>query len=245
MKKIILIVLGLFLICPQLANAQSQRNPCAYGVGSNQSSQLGNCLAIGYYLAGVTGAPMPVGGIANASAPTFTEGLPGYLSFDLAGNLRTIGSSSLPAGAATAANQVATQAPVAPATATATKSDLTGCQATSAAINPTTGQQAAVDCDLNNNLLVSAGGAPNFSTSQVSVATSSTAVCAARALRRACTITAITGTQQIYCSGTVATSGNGQLIPAVAGASFTVDTTAAINCIALIGAQTVSIAETF
>lgn len=135
--------------------------------------------------------------------------------------------------------------PVAPATATATRSVLFGCQATSAAINPTTGQQAAADCDLNNNLLVSAGGAPNFTTSQVVVTTSSTAVCAARALRRSCTITAITGTQQIFCSGTTATTANGQLIPAVVAASFNASTTAAINCITTVASQTVSVAETF
>jgi hypothetical protein len=86
MKKI-LIILGLFL-CPHLALAQSNRNPCVYITQPN-------CLAVGYYLAGSTGAPMPVGGIANAAAPTFTEGLPGYLSFDLSGNLRTAGSVSL------------------------------------------------------------------------------------------------------------------------------------------------------
>lgn len=169
--------------------------------------------------------------VSKGSGPTAIAGLPA--------------AATLPAGSATAANQTATQAPVAPATATATKSDLVGCQATSAAINPTTGQQAAVVCDLNNNVLVSSGGAPNFTTSQVTVTTGSTAVCAARALRRACTITAITGTQQIYCSGTTATSANGQLIPAVVGANFTANTTAAVNCIALVSSQTVSVAETF
>lgn len=90
------ILIALFLlICPQLALAQSQRNPCVYGVGTNNVTSLqGNCLAVGYYLAGVTGAPMPVGGIANASAPTFTEAKPGYLSFDLSGNLRVIATTT-------------------------------------------------------------------------------------------------------------------------------------------------------
>lgn len=154
-------------------------------------------------------------------------------------------TSSLAAGSATAANQTSVQAPVAPGTATATQSQLTGCQATSAAINPTTGQQAAIDCDLNNNLLVSSGGAPNYTTSQVAITTASTAVCAARALRRSCTITAITGAQQVFCSGTVATTANGQLIPAVVGATLTVSTTAAINCIAVSATQTVSVAEVY
>lgn len=104
MKKILL-SLGLLLAFLTNADAQSNRNPCVYGVGTNNSAILsnGNCLAVGYYLAGVTGAPMPVGGIANASAPIFVEGLPGYLSFDLSGNLRTVSSGG--GGGATAANQ--------------------------------------------------------------------------------------------------------------------------------------------
>lgn len=135
--------------------------------------------------------------------------------------------------------------PVAPATATATRSILLGAQATTTAVNPTTGQQAALSSDTNNNLLVSSGGAPNLTTAQVTVTTSSTSVVAARALRRSVTITNITGTQQVYCSGTTATTGNGQLIPAVVGANWTVSTTAAINCIAVTSSQTVSTAETF
>lgn len=86
---IALIILILNFI-PSLAFAQNSRNPCVYITQPN-------CLAVGYYLAGVTGAPMPVGGIANAAAPTFTEAKPGYLSFDLNGRLRTISTVS-PAG---------------------------------------------------------------------------------------------------------------------------------------------------
>lgn len=150
-----------------------------------------------------------------------------------------------PATGATFPVSSTANAPVAPATATATNSTLAGCQATSAAINPTTGQQAAVDCDLNNNLLVSAGGAPNLAIVQVSIATSDTLAVAARALRRAVTIQNITGTQQIYCNQTTATTGNGVLLPAVVGANFTFNTTSAIRCIAVTGAQTIAVAETF
>jgi hypothetical protein len=85
----------------------------------------------------------------------------------------------------------------------------------------------------------------NFATSQVSVATSSTVTVAARTGRRSVTITNITGTQPVYCSGTTATTANGQYIPAVAGANFTVSTSAAINCIASTSAQTVSVAEAY
>lgn len=152
-------------------------------------------------------------------------------------------SGSLASGAMV--DLVALSAPVAPATATATKSALGGCQATSAAINPTTGQQAALDCDLNNNLLVSAGGAPNLAIAQVSVTTSDTAVVAARALRRSVTIQQITGTQNVFCNQTTATSSNGVVLPAVVGASFTFNTTSAIRCIAITGSQTVAVAETY
>lgn len=155
------------------------------------------------------------------------------------------GSSGLPSGASTAANQTSVQAPVAPATATATKSELIGCQATTAAVNPTTGQQGAVSCDTNNNILTSQGGAPNLAIAQVSIATSDTAAVAARALRRAVTIQQITGTQQVYCNQTTATIANGVLLPAVVGASITLNTTSAVRCIAVTGAQTVAIMETF
>ena len=105
MKKLLLLIL---LMLPNLAFAQSQRNPCVYGVGTNLvTSQLGNCLAVGYYLAGATGAPMPVGGIANAAAPTFTEGKPGYLSFDLNGNLRTVSSGGGSSGGTSAVDEAA------------------------------------------------------------------------------------------------------------------------------------------
>lgn len=155
--------------------------------------------------------------------------------------------NTLPTGwaSSTAANQTATQAPVAPATATATKSDLVGCQATTAAVNPTTGQQGACSSDTNNNILVSAGGAPNLSVSQVSVTTSDTAVVSARALRRAVTIQQITGTQNVFCNQTTATAANGLVLPAVVGASITLNTTSAVRCIAITGAQTVAVAETF
>lgn len=139
----------------------------------------------------------------------------------------------------------ATQAPVAPATATATKSALAGCQATSAGINPTTGQQAAVDCDLNNNLLVSAGGAPNLATSQASVTTGNISVAAARALRRAITVTNVTGTSAVFCGNTGVTTSTGTYLGATAGSSITINTTAAVFCTVAATTQTVTVAETY
>lgn len=210
--------------------------------------------------AGTTAA---VAGVFDDASPTaITENSFGYMRMsanrniystlrDAAGNERganisaanelQVGSGTL----GTAANQSAIQAPVAPATATATKSVLLGAQATTAAVNPTTGQQAALSSDTNNNLLVSAGGAPNLTIAQVSIATSDTLAIAARALRRAVTIQQITGTQNVFCNQTTATAANGVVLPAVVGASITFNTTSAIRCIAITGAQTVAVAETY
>ncbi len=94
MKKI-LIILGLLLICPQLALAQSQRNPCVYLNTANN-----NCQPVGSSTNGVGNSPMPVGGLATASAPTYVEGMPGSLSFDLSGALR-VNSSGGGGGAVT------------------------------------------------------------------------------------------------------------------------------------------------
>lgn len=80
MKKLFLIILLLF---PNLALAQSQRNPCF--LTSN-----GNCTPVGTNNAGVGNGPLPVGGIASSAAKTYVEGLVGGLSFDLSGNLRVI-----------------------------------------------------------------------------------------------------------------------------------------------------------
>lgn len=153
--------------------------------------------------------------------------------------------NTVPTGWPSSANQTAAQAPVAPATATATKSDLVGCQATSAAVAPTTGQQAAVNCDLNNNILVSSGGAPNIATSQSSVTTGNISVASARALRRAITITNVTGTSAIYCGNTGVTTSTGTYLGATAGSSITLNTTAAVFCTVAATTQTVTAAETY
>lgn len=256
----------------------------------NQNTGAASCQNVGQFSSSSTAYNwLPVGGVANAAAPTYVEGRLGGLSFDLSGNLRTVASASgstavtiadgadvaegatadaaatqggtgtvsaklrllttqfntLNTTVATAAAQALTQAPVAPATATATKSELAGCQATSAAINPTTGQQAAVDCDLNNNLLVSSGGAPNLATAQVSVTTGNITVAAARALRRAVTITNVTGSSIIYCGNTGVTTGTGMYLAATAGSSITLNTTAAIFCTVQTTSQTVTVAETY
>lgn len=352
--KLKLAFLAALILAPSVACAQ----PGPFALCTplfNATTGAVSCVPVGQTSPNITAPnPLPVGGVANAAAPTFGEGRAGYLSFDLAGALRTTAtitpggtqdvnltqilgaapsltnplwvfpatgatfpvSGAVTATQATAANLnatvvgtgtfatqsavtaasgsfasgafasgsfasgshasgsfasgafasgsvasgayasgslasgamvdlVALSAPVAPATATATKSVLLGAQATTAAVNPSTGQQSALSSDTNNNLLTSSGGAPNVTTSQVTVLTSSTSVCPARALRRSCAVSTITGTQQVFCSGTTATTANGQIFPAVVGASFPFQTTAAVNCIAVSSSQVVSVVETF
>lgn len=142
-------------------------------------------------------------------------------------------------------SQSATQAPVAPATATATKSDLIGAQATTVAVNPTNGQQGALSSDTNNNLLVSSGGAPNLATAQVSVTTGNISVAAVRALRRSVTITNVTGTSAAFCGNTGVSASTGTYLGGTAGSSITLNTTAAIFCTVAATTQTVTVAETY
>lgn len=68
-----------------------------------------------------------------------------------------VGSGALPAGAAAAANQTAPQAPTAPATATATKSILTGCVYNSGGVTFTSGQQGAAQCDSAGRFIINVG----------------------------------------------------------------------------------------
>lgn len=147
--------------------------------------------------------------------------------------------------AVTDSTGVATQAPVAPATATATKSELIGAQATTAAVNPTNGQQGALSSDTNNNLLVSAGGAPNIATSQASITTGNISAAGARALRRAITITNVTGTSAVFCGNTGVTTSTGAYLGSTAGSSITLNTTAAVFCTVAATTQTVTVAETY
>ncbi len=72
----------------------------------------------------------------------------------------------LPSGAATSALQQSPLAPVAPATATATSSNLVGCQASTTLPSFTAGQQGAVPCDTSGRLYVvtvpSANNVPTY-----------------------------------------------------------------------------------
>lgn len=241
-RVLLALALATLVVASFVKSARAQNNSLCTPFTNAAGNR--SCIVVGMTGAGV--APytynwLPVGGLANAAAPTYTEGRLSGLSFDLSGNLRV---SSGAGGGATAANQTATQAPVAPAAATAIKSELTGCQATDVAVSPTTGQQTATRCDTNNNLLTSSGGAPNLAIAQVTVTTSDTSVATARALRRSITVQNITGTQDVFCNQTTATAANGILLTG-RGSSFTFNTTSAVRCISITASQTVGVAETF
>lgn len=175
----------------------------------------------------------------NSAQATFTDGQQGSVQATARGALMVA------VGADGFAVTSTTQAPVAPATATATKSDLIGAQATTGAVNPTNGQQGALSSDTNNNLLVSAGGAPNIATSQASITTGNISAASARALRRAITIVNVTGTGPVYCGNTGLTTSNGVYLGATAGSSITLNTTAAVFCTVASTTQTVAVVETY
>lgn len=80
--------------------------------------------------------------------------------------------------------------------------------------------------------------------SQVSVGTSATLVASVTPTRRLIMVTTL-GTNQVTCGpDNTVTAGNGQPIAPVANSSITLQTTAAVWCIAAV-AQAVAVAETF
>ena len=83
----------------------------------------------------------------------------------------------------------------------------------------------------------------SFDTNQVSVANTETLIVAANPTRRAVIITNL-GTTAVYLgNSTGVTTGNGDLLPGIVGASVTIPTTAAIYGIAATGSQSVSFLE--
>lgn len=98
---------------------------------------------------------------------------------------------------------------------------------------------------INVDTIPTASSPTSLSISQVSIATTDTLAIAARVGRAAVTVQQITGTQNVFCNQTTATAANGVVLPPIVGASFTFNTASAIRCIAITGAQTVAIAETF
>ena len=109
------------------------------------------------------GWPPPAGalaalGVYNSVAPTITNKSANFLQTDVNGNLKVVGGG----GSGTVSVDVTLSnafAPVAPGAATATNSDLIGCQYNSAGVTPTNGQQMAVGCDQNGRVIVADGTA--------------------------------------------------------------------------------------
>ena len=118
---------------------------------------LGNPLQSGGSVA-VTALPaLPAG--SNAIGAVSVSNLPATQPVSAA-------ALPLPSGAATSALQQSTLAPVAPATATATATNLVGCQASTTLPSFTAGQQGAVPCDTSGRLYVvtvpSANNVPTY-----------------------------------------------------------------------------------
>ena len=197
-----------------------------------------------------TGWSLPPG-----SSITFNTGkAPLYLAAITASSTSTIrvvqgnGDPAIsgPAGSVTISGTVTVAGSVSNASsAVATSSNNLGAVSYNYGFNGTTWDQFQVDS--NKNLLVSSGGAPNLTASaRVAVTSSNTSVAASRVGRRNITITNITGSAAIDCSGGgTATLTTGQFIPGVVGASWTTSTTAQISCISEGATQTVAVAETY
>jgi len=86
-------------------------------------------------------------------------------------------------------------------------------------------------------------GAANLNTNQVACGTTATVIAAARTARQTITIENM-GTGTIYVGGTAVTTSAGMLLPPLQGASITLLTTAAIDCIAT-ATSTISYDETY
>lgn len=97
--------------------------------------------------------------------------------------------------------------------------------------------------DTNGTYMVSKGSG-SIATAQVSVATTSTQIVAARAGRGSVKITNL-GTTDVYIGVTGVSTTTGDLLPGTKGASITVPTNAAVFGIASGAAQSVSVLEVF
>ena len=92
--------------------------------------------------------------------------------------------------------------------------------------------------------VVKSAGSQNFATTQVTLATSATLILAARANRIAVTIETL-GTSASYIGGVTVTTSTGVPLLAVAGASITIPTQAAVYGVVGSGTQVVGAFETY
>lgn len=91
-------------------------------------------------------------------------------------------------GFVTDSTGAATQAPVAPATATATKSDLLGCQYNSTIVTFTNGQQGQVSCGTNGELITGPIGSAGTMATAAPTTPTFSSILAASTSRRSCLI---------------------------------------------------------
>lgn len=180
-----------------------------------------------------SGSPVKVGAKYNLTPPTFADGQRGDLQISAGGSLKVLLANS--AGAKFDSNLVGTDGGASPAT-------VLPMAGYSLVFNGATWDRQRGDT--NGGYAVSKGSG-NIATAQVSVATSSTLIAAARAGRGSIKITNITGAQQIYIGNTGVTTATGDLLPAAVGASITIPANVAIYGIAATAAQTVSVMEVF
>lgn len=96
MRTLRLAILTAMLLVPSLALAQSPMSLCVPAFNANTGFL--SCVPVGQTSPNITTInPFPVGGVATAAAPTYTEGRVSSFSFDLSGNLR-VGGSFTPSG---------------------------------------------------------------------------------------------------------------------------------------------------
>jgi len=84
MKKLLFI--ALLLICPQLAHAASQRNPC-YTTGALSTNGQQNCIDVG------TSTPLPVTGTVTTSGTQTVQGVTNVTPTDCSGAITTGGTA--------------------------------------------------------------------------------------------------------------------------------------------------------
>ena len=199
--------------------------------------------AVGSVTAGGTGGSvaMAVQGIAGGTAMPVTG------TFYPATQPVSAASLPLPAGAATAAAQTASMAPVAPGTATATQSAVVGCLANTTLPSFSAGQQGAVPCDTSGRLYVvtvpsannvpgylqavSAGGASVFSAVNSAASCMATNVKASSGMVFAYALSNTNGSGvwvRLFASGTAPSCGSGTpakrvYVPAGATISLSTD----------------------
>jgi hypothetical protein len=200
------------------------------------ASQL-NAQVVGNVASGVAdaGNPIKIGGVANTAAPgSFPNGTRTDTWANAQGAIVVAGFST--SGADGILNNAVVSMPGSQAIGSARLFLTAG-----SVFNGTTFDRQRGDT--NGTFSVSKGSG-TIATAQVSVATSSTQVVAARAGRGSVKITNL-GTTDVFVGVTGVTTTTGDLLPGTKGASITIPTNAAVFAVASGAAQTVSVMEVY